>query len=103
LFTTVTHAPRMWIVKKKIYQTHWTPKQIKMFREENLLTQLHLAILLNTCQQRISEWEMGIHSVKRAYSTLLDQVREKVERIHRGSGSAFNYKSAMKQQCGIDL
>ncbi len=64
------------------YITHWTPEKILEFRVKYHLSQINLAMLLGTAQQRVCEWETGKHAMKRPYSTLLDALDGRLSTFH---------------------
>ena len=89
---------------KNIYQSHWTKEKIKAFRATYRLSQHQLAMLIETPQQRVSEWENGVHNMKRSYSKLLDQLEGQLARLKKQAGtSKKKYYDLMFRAFGVDL
>jgi transcriptional regulator with XRE-family HTH domain len=55
----------------------WTAERVRALRQHLGLTQQQLAEELGTEQQRISEWETGMHQPSRITTTLLSLVAER--------------------------
>ncbi len=89
---------------RTIYKTSWTPTRIKEFRKDNFLSQENLAQLLTSPQQRVSEWEKGLHAMKRPYSLLFDIMSEKIAAIKiQANGSEAKYRRLMLESFGVKL
>jgi len=96
--TTTTKKERV------VFRSHWTPEALKQFRKKTFLIQTDLACLLKTSQQRINEWEQGQHSMKRAYTHMMDEVAEKVLALRRRAGTNnTKYAELMLSTFGIEL
>ena len=57
-------------------QAGWDKKKIKALRQHLGLTQTKLAEKMDTRQQTISEWEIGMYQPRGASSTLLTIIAE---------------------------
>ena len=87
---------------KNIYYSHWTADRIKEFRMKYLLSQAKLARLLEIPQQRVSEWECGIHGMKRLSSKFMDQLEQKIRPIRNAAGRDHEkYKQLLIREFGI--
>lgn len=87
-----------------VYKSHWTAEKLKMFRKEFLLNQTNLALLLGTPQQRISEWEVGMHSMKQAYTRLMDNLKERLVAILRQAlEDEAEYRRLVMKSFGVEL
>lgn len=93
-------------VKKEVlrFQTPWTPEALKAFRKKYWLIQADIAFLLKTSQQRVNEWENGRHSMKRAYTHLMNEVEQKVAGVRRRCGANNKkYEELMLKEFGIEV
>lgn len=98
--TTENHAQKA----KVVFKSQWTPEALKDFRKKTSLIQSDLAFLLKTTQQRVNEWEQGRHSMKRAYTTLMNEVAERVLGARRRAGKDNKkYEQIMLKEFGIEL
>lgn len=89
---------------KHRFVTRWTAEKIKEFRSIYYLTQENLAALLTIPQQRVSDWESGRHSMKRAYTILFDQLDLVLERLRREAKTNSNeFAKLIKEEYGVRI
>lgn len=87
-----------------IYKSPWTPDRIRETRKTYRLSQANLALLLGTPQQRVSEWEGGIHGMKQAYSRLVDLLTDKLRPMRAQAGANLEkYADMIFQGFGVRL
>lgn len=95
------HAAKKETVK---FKTPWTPEALKQFRKKTFLIQADLAFLLKTTQQRVNEWEQGRHSMKRAYTSLMNELEQKVISLRRRAGANNQkYADLMLKEFGVEI
>ncbi len=86
------------------FKSPWTPEKIKNLRRHFSLNQAGLALILGLKQQRISEWELGKHSMKQAYTQLLDSAEKKLVAIRRQAGAdKRRYEKLILEVFGVEL
>ncbi len=75
-----------------------------LFRKKTFLIQADLAYLLKTTQQRVNEWEQGTHAMKRAYTSLMNDLEQKVLGLRRRAGTnGAKYADLMLKEFGIEI
>jgi transcriptional regulator with XRE-family HTH domain len=85
-----------------VFTSPWTPEKIWTFRETYNLTQTNLAALLRTKQQRISEWEMGIHGMKGKYSIRFDVLDWELAALHsQADHNQLKFNVLIKEKYGV--
>ena len=95
------HATKKEVLK---FRTPWTPDMLRNFRKKTGLIQADLAFLLNTTQQRVNEWEQGRHSMKRAYTALMNDLENKLLALRRRCGTnTKKYEELMLKEYGIEV
>lgn len=89
---------------REIFKSQWTPEKLRKFRETNYLTQRQLASMLMAPQQRVSEWETGLHGMKRPYSLLMDSLANKLTMLKREANlSHKKFAALVKSEYGITI
>lgn len=87
----------------KIFRSPWNHTAIKQFRNDHLLSQVNLASILQTTQQRISEWEQGRHKMKRAWSTLFTNAASQIYALRKSARTYATYRRHMKELFGVEV
>jgi transcriptional regulator with XRE-family HTH domain len=72
---------------KRSARYEWTAERVRALREHLGLTQQQLADELGTEQQRISEWETGVHHPSRITATLLFMFAERSGFVYPDTGA----------------
>jgi transcriptional regulator with XRE-family HTH domain len=72
---------------KRSARYEWTAERVRALREHLGLTQQQFADELGTEQQRISEWETGMHHPSRITATLLSLVAERSGFVYPDAGA----------------
>lgn len=86
------------------FKTPWTPEALKQFRKKTFLIQADLAFLLKTTQQRVNEWEQGRHAMKRAYTSLMNELEQKIMSLRRRAGTNNQkYADMMLKEFGVEV
>lgn len=76
------YNPNMGIKRPERFE--WTAERVRALRQHMGLSQRQFAEELNTEQQRISEWETGLHRPSRITVTLLSMVAERSGFVYAG-------------------
>jgi transcriptional regulator with XRE-family HTH domain len=91
-------------VRKKKFKTPWTPEKIKRIRTKNKISQIQLAKLIPCPQQRISEWELGIHSPGPSNSARLSEIHGLLHAFRQKAHRKRNmFMNLVRKNLGIDL
>lgn len=85
------------------YETRWTPRLIQDLRAKHNLTQGNLARLLGTAQQRVAEWEKGIHSPRRSFSEAMTLLEDRLDEIQKTTKNRGHFLKTLTKKTGVRL